>query len=135
MAQQMSTRGYPMVHLCKDGRKRMHEVHRLVALAWLGPPPTPKSTVNHIDGAKPNNFARNLEWVSIQRNIAHAIEIGLHGDPRGATNPKAKLTEEQVREIRARPGGYGAIPRIATEFGVAILCISRIRRRVTWTHI
>ena len=42
-----------------------HYVHRLVALAFLGPPPSENHTmVMHIDSNPANNRADNLEWVT-----------------------------------------------------------------------
>ena len=42
-----------------------HLVHRLVAQAFLAPPPSEKHTqVNHIDGDPANNRADNLAWVT-----------------------------------------------------------------------
>lgn len=38
--------------------------HRLVALAFLGPAPSPSHTVDHIDGDKSNNRLANLRWAS-----------------------------------------------------------------------
>ena len=48
-------------------------VHRLVALAFLGPPPFgPKTEVNHKDGNKHNNAVSNLEWCSKKMNEQHS---------------------------------------------------------------
>ena len=50
-------------------------VHTLVALAFIGPPPTPMgrnkgcSVVDHIDEDKLNNNVDNLHWVSVKDNI------------------------------------------------------------------
>ena len=47
-------------------------VHRLVALAFLGPPVDRSQTqVNHKDLDKSNNAASNLEWVTAAENRAH----------------------------------------------------------------
>ena len=69
------SRGY----LTKQGyyTTRVHDrnqfVHRLVALAFLGPPPTVSQTfVNHKDLDKGNNAVDNLEWVSTAENNVHA---------------------------------------------------------------
>ena len=65
--------GYPMVTLTQRlGRKRPLYVcvHKLVAFAFLGEPPTPygntkKSTIiDHIDNDKSNPCADNLRWMS-----------------------------------------------------------------------
>ena len=47
-------------------------VHRLVARAFLGPPPSSEhSHVNHKDGDKQNNAAANLDYVTPAENVAH----------------------------------------------------------------
>lgn len=42
---------------------KQYTVHRLVAMAFLGPPPAPNYDVDHIDRCKTNNHASNLRWV------------------------------------------------------------------------
>lgn len=53
-----------------------HAVHRLVALAFHGPPPSEGFVVNHIDRDKSNNTPSNLEWVSQQQNVLHSYAQG-----------------------------------------------------------
>ncbi|TGE03337.1 HNH endonuclease [Hymenobacter fodinae] len=81
-------------------RSSNYLVHRLVALAHL-PPVTGKDFVNHKDCDKHNNTLQNLEWVTKSENILHANQHGLTpiGNAR-AKHPRAKLSEEQVSEIR-----------------------------------
>lgn len=67
---------YLGVALTKDGRERTHNVHRLVALAWV-PNPGNLPQVNHIDGAKHRNVAANLEWTTPGGNTRHAWAAGL----------------------------------------------------------
>lgn len=68
--------GYKYLHLSKDGIKKTHKVHRLVALhfcnSWFE-----DAIVNHIDGDKLNNHFSNLEWVTITENNRHAVDLGL----------------------------------------------------------
>ena len=63
--------GYPMVCLTQRiGKGKVLDVcvHKLVALAFLGPPPTPYgkgkgcSIIEHKDGNTSNCFASNLKW-------------------------------------------------------------------------
>lgn len=56
------------------GRSRL--VHRLVAEAFLGPPPTSQHCqVNHRDGIKSNNHVSNLEHATPSQNIIHSYLI------------------------------------------------------------
>lgn len=51
-------------------------VHRLVAEAFLGAPPTSQHCqVNHKDGAKANNCVTNLEYVTPSQNAIHSLSI------------------------------------------------------------
>ena len=69
-----TSRGYIRISLCKKGRSRSHFVHRLILSAFIG---ESNLQVNHIDGVKTNNNIDNLEYVTNQENIAHAVKIGL----------------------------------------------------------
>src|SRR5574344_1598132 len=44
-------------------------VHRIVATAFLGNPPTPQHVVDHIDTNRCNNRPENLRWVTKLENI------------------------------------------------------------------
>lgn len=47
---------------CVGGKSQL--VHRLVALAFLPPPPDPSYTIDHIDRDPQNNAVDNLRWAS-----------------------------------------------------------------------
>ena len=66
--------GYVIISLCKKGRSKSHSVHRLIISAFIG---ESNLQVNHIDGVKTNNNIENLEYVTLQENISHAVKIGL----------------------------------------------------------
>jgi hypothetical protein len=61
-------RGYPAVALVQDGRQSTHEVHRLVALAFLGPRPDGME-VRHVDGDRLNPRASNLAYGTRSENV------------------------------------------------------------------
>lgn len=111
-------------------RGRVRLVHRLVTQAFLGPCPVGLE-VNHKNGDKADNRLENLEYVSKSENMRHAVRHGLVRTP-----SRARLTPEQVREIRRR-GGRGKETSfvLAAEFGVNRSHISRIVRGETWEGV
>ncbi|CAJ1339614.1 unnamed protein product [Effrenium voratum] len=52
---------------------KQYYVHRLVARAFHGPPPSAEHTqVNHLDGDRANNWVNNLQYATPSENSAHA---------------------------------------------------------------
>ena len=66
--------GYMRVDLCKNGKRKAHKIHRLVAQAFI-PNPENKLQVNHIDENKTNNIISNLEWLTAKENNNHGTRI------------------------------------------------------------
>jgi hypothetical protein len=124
--------GYPSVHLCWLGIRKRHYVHRLVAKAFIGPPPEGRS-VNHIDGNKSNPRVENLEYATAKENTAHAIRV--LGCFLGERNGSAKLTEQKVRRARELCRNGRTQTAVATVFGVYKATISKAVRRSTWSHV
>lgn len=65
LSQHFTRDGYARVDLWRDdGAGRwVAYVHRLIALAFIGPPPTPDHVVDHVlDGSRINALS-NLRWV------------------------------------------------------------------------
>ena len=61
--------GYRCVHI----DKQHYFVHRLVAAAFLNPPPAPDMwQVNHLDGDPSNNHVTNLQYVTPSENQKHS---------------------------------------------------------------
>ncbi len=128
-------KGYYMVHLHKDGKKKNFGIHVLVATAFI-PNPENKPEVNHLDRDKTNNRADNLEWNTGEENKKHARE----------TNPKeikqrkkqVRLTEDQIHLIRqiCIPGDsiYG-IAALARMFDVHEDTISRIVQGKSYKNV
>lgn len=127
--------GYLRVTLYKDGKTKSHYVHVLVAKAFV-PNPEGKRQVNHISGDKANNRVENLEWTTGSENQKHAYSTGLH--PSGCNRPNAKLTAEQVREIRRDcvPGDpeRGFKP-FARKFNVSNETIKKVYYRETYKNV
>ena len=91
---------YAKVLLSKNGQSKTLLVHRLVAAAFI-PNVDNKPQVNHKNGNKFDNRVENLEWVTCSENTQHAYNMGLAKTLRGVNNGAAKLTSEQISEIRS----------------------------------
>ena len=65
-----------------------------------------------------------------RQNMADCTARGRHNKPRGSSHWSAKLTDDQVREIRARYQAGEAQTRIAKDLNVNSGTISRIARGV-----
>lgn len=133
----LSTRGlrsgYPSVDLCHEGKKTTHLVHRVVAVAFLGPCPD-SHEVNHRDADKTNNRAENLEYVTSSQNQFHSFEHGRQ-DCSGENNGQAKLTVDQVRDIRKRARQGARYTVLAASFGITESNIRAIVHRRTWKDV
>ena len=94
--------GYYECTIYKNNIKHKISVHRLVAFLFV-PGYRKGLQVNHKDGNKLNNKADNLEWVTLQENINHAVCTGLR-DKIGIINSqkRRKLSLSQVKDIRNR---------------------------------
>lgn len=131
---------YPCINLTE-----MKSIHSLVAEAFVSPRP-PGMHCNHKDGNKFNMTPSNLEWLTPKQNIAHSFALGLSptGDRHWSrTQPerwknrrvRRKLTETQVRELRAL-SATGVIDRVLGErYGIKRESARDIRRGKVWRHI
>lgn len=126
-AENRASQGYLQVKVMVSGVRYYTCAHRLVWRALVGPIPT-GMVVNHKNGRKDDNRPENLELVSYSGNTKHAYRHGLM-DEHGESNPAAKLTDNQVAQIRNMyaQGGY-TMERLGNLFGVRFQHVSRIVR-------
>lgn len=121
-----------------SGRPRKEFLHRLVAQAFVGPPPFPRAMVLHHDDVPTNNSPGNLYWGTYAENVSDAR---LNRRPRnrgaqpGEENSSAVLTEDQVRRVRGmlRLGLCGSC--IARLHNVRKETIYSIAKGRTWAHV
>ncbi|CAK9003995.1 unnamed protein product [Durusdinium trenchii] len=106
-------------------------VHRLVAIAFLGPPPSAHQTcVNHKDLDKGNNAVDNLEWVSPAENLFHFYATSIREGREGRTTAKPVWsrphgTDAEWRWHRSRTSA-------ASELGLCRRSISRCTHGLQW---
>lgn len=126
-----NTKGYPIVTLgSKSGHTKA--VHKLVAIAWIGPYPE-GAEVNHKNGIKTDCRKANLEYVTGKQNVSHAFQTGLHSGF-GETHFRAVLTVELVKQIRALPSTIKS-RQLATQLGLPYDAIRKARKGITWKHV
>lgn len=107
-------------------------VHRAIAAAFVENPLL-KPQVNHIDGNKLNNAIDNLEWVTQEENLSHAVLNKLM--PSGTDSYLAKLNEASVEKIKlAFVAGIKSV-NLAKEYKVDRGTISAIFKGRTWKHV
>lgn len=129
LKQAKTPKGYMTVSLSFFGDREKLYVHRLVASAFI-PNAENKPQVNHKDGNKTNNCVDNLEWVTPQENMTHAVEKGLMNQRKGPNHKRSKLTCDQVEFIikEYRSGTYKQ-RELGQMFGVSRELISKVLNR------
>lgn len=125
-------KGVVRVTLYGGGKKRFDSVSRIMLTAFIGPPPCGMECC-HNDGNWRNNNLSNLRWDTRKANAGDRVRHGT--DLRGIRNPRAKLTEDDIRCIRAEPEFIGVGRMLARALDVKPSAISSIRRGYVWTHV
>lgn len=105
------------------------KVATLVCEAFYGPRPD-GCEVAHLNGDSLDNRAENLAWKTTAEN--HADKV-LHGTAiRGARHKLAKLTDDDVHEIRRLAEARTPQRDIAVRFGITQPTVSRIVNGTRW---
>ena len=99
IANALSTDGYCVLGIWKNGVMKRTSQHRLVAEAFI-PNPYNKPVVNHINGIKTDNRVENLEWCTHAENLNHAFETGLRIPKSYDKNARFHLTEQDFLNIK-----------------------------------
>jgi HNH endonuclease/NUMOD4 motif/Helix-turn-helix domain of resolvase len=129
-------RGYLRVSLWDTATRKASSVavHRLVMLTFAGPPPDGMQ-VNHKNGNKADNRSENLEFVTPGENLRHSYNVLNRHHVRGEQHGRAKLSENDVQQIRRLIGVGVKIKSIAAAFGVSPATIYDIRAGKHWSWL
>lgn len=130
--------GYRVVGLRRIGERKhggkvtVLFVHRLVLEAFVGPCPEGMEC-RHLDGDRANNRRTNLAWGSPSENDEDRRQHGTM--PRGEVHYCAKLTEEQVIQLRADVAAGMPRKTAAAKYGTTAGNVRKIVRRKGWAHV
>lgn len=98
-------------------------LHRHIMEKHLGRELETWEHVHHKDGDGYNNALKNLEVMGGKAHRRHHV---------GEIAPNVKLTEVQVREIRASGEARAAL---ALKYNISLNAIGSIKQRRTWRHL
>lgn len=123
--------GYHKIGLSSHNKRTFTRAHVLVAAAFLGPCPAGHE-IDHRDDNKLNNRAGNLEYVTHRVNLRRAAHR--YSRP-GTRHPRARLTDADIRQIRARRDAGEQLQEIADDFGITDTHVADIHHRKAWAHV
>lgn len=124
--------GYEKVTLTgPSGKKRCCHVHTLVLEAFVGPRPRGRLAM-HIDGEPGNAALSNLRWATYAELVAARDERGRTA--KGADNGRAKLTGDDVEEIRSRRADGETLRDLADAYGLTHRTVHDICAGVLWSE-
>ena len=122
--------GYGMIGL--GGKGNPERSHRVAWLLTHGPIPEGELIRHSCDNPPCCNPA-HLSPGTPGDNMADRDAAGRQA--RGESAGRVKLTEFDVREIRAQRAAGATAPSLASRYGVAIVTIYSIQYRKSWRHI
>ena len=109
-------KGYLVVTLCKDGKRKQFSVHRLVAEAFVSNPEN-KPQINHLSEVKASNHYSNLCWATAKENLnwgtrntraAKAMTNGKQSKPVVGINPNTGKVVEFPSANEAERNGFSS---------------------------
>ncbi len=125
--------GYERVDLQWNDNFETKLVHRLVAELYIDNLDN-KTQVNHINGISTDNNVNNLEWVTPQENILHALRI--LGRKEKYYNSRSKLNKEEIQEIKEKHKESNFSQKTLSEkFNISRHEIGFIIKYELWEHI
>lgn len=135
-----NAKGYIRVTLPAPNSKRKQVskmLHHLVLEAFVGLQPENTVGCHGVLGVSDNSLD-NLTWATQYQNVKDRVRDGTNNNPRprarGAGNHRAKLTEEEAKEIIKLMHSCSKTA-IASRFGVSPSLISAIHRGKKWAHL
>lgn len=113
------------------GAHRSRHVHRLILEAFIGPCPEGMEACHKNNDAGDNRLA-NLRW---DTRDANCLDMSAHGMKKGSLHHAAKLTEDDVRAIRARHAAGETQQAIADTLSIQREGVGKVIRGERWSHV
>lgn len=137
--------GYIQVGVRINGKGSIALAHRMVWETYAKAPIPAGLVINHKNGIRDDNRLDNLELVTPQQNVDHAVERGSYvhtparmeswrqrqcrlGAPRGLANGRGKLSDEDILAIRQMASSGVPGKDIAAKFSVSSNHVSNVIR-------
>lgn len=134
ISQRQTQDGYMIVTVGTNRNRKQMRVHRIIAEAFI-PNPDNLPEVDHIDCNKKNNNVINLRWLGSLENKKRTPFETRSRTHKGEKNGRAKLTENDVREIRKLYSDGVSQYQIAKMYGRGWSTIHNIIIKNTWREI
>lgn len=136
LAESFGSSGYAQVAVKVNGKFRTTMVHSLICETYHGERPVvggKKYTCSHLNGNNRDNRPENLKWESHSDNHRRKVEHGT--DDAGWKNSRAKLSADDLVNIRRRLEMGDKHKDIADDYGVARATISKINNRSRYASV
>lgn len=125
--------GYMRISLRGTGGRKQFFVHRLVALSFVGCPPSENHQVAHNDGSKDNNHFTNLRWATPAENQGDRLAHGT--DCRGEKHGKSVIADKDVEAIRVQFAFGAKLHDLAWYYNASDSVIAQCATGLTRKHI
>ena len=131
----LDTRGYGNLGIPKNDGTGRYITQRAHRMAWEFTNGKLEGSVQHLCHTCDNRKCVNPAHLFIGNakvNMADCISKGRLNDRSGENNPRAKVTEDIVRAVRAETL---TLSKLMAKYNLPQTTVSDIRRRSTWKHV
>lgn len=113
---------YLYVNLYKDCSKEraLRRVHNILGWSFLGHPPTPKHTVDHIDQDKLNNHLSNLRWASRRKQMSNRSNTVVCEDGELLVDKIINYCKEYNEDFDTTTSSMYSLYKTYNDFGICI---------------
>lgn len=128
----LDTRGYGNFGIASDKKFNMQRAHRVAWELTHGAGSASDKVVCHTCDNRRCVNPGHLFLGTQRDNMQDCIAKGRLGERSGTNNPRSKLQESDIREIRA--SGISLVA-LSQQFGISKSTVHSIRARQTWRHV